>query len=122
MNDKELIEEIYREYWRRMIEKDAKGLRALMTDSYELRHMTGVRQSAEEFLRGLEDGTFNYYSAEHESIAVTVEGDCAKMVGKSLVLASVYGGGRRMWRLRGDFTLEKINGTWKMTGSAASTW
>ena len=51
--------------------------------------MTGVKQSAEVFLKGLQDGTFNYYSAEHDDIEVTVDGDRAKMTGKSRVLAAV---------------------------------
>ena len=63
MDDAELICELYREYWRCMIAKDADGLRRLMAEDYYLLHMTGLRQSAEAFLRGLLDGTFNYYAA-----------------------------------------------------------
>ena len=57
----------------------------MMTDDYSLLHMTGTRQSAEAFLKGLLDGTFNYYSAEHDSIEVTVAGDCASLIGRSRV-------------------------------------
>jgi ketosteroid isomerase-like protein len=84
--------------------------------------MTGVRQSAEAFLTHLLDGTFNYYSAEHDSIEVRIAGDRAVMTGKSRVTASVYGGEKRLWRLRGDFTLRKENGQWKLTESKASTY
>ena len=38
------------------------------------------------------------------------------------VLAAVYGGGRHKWRLRGDYTLKKENGEWKLTSSKASTY
>ena len=122
MDDAELIRELYREYWRCMIAKDADGLLGMMTDDYTLLHMTGVKQSAETFLKGLLDGTFNYYSAEHDSIEVTVSGDQASMIGKSRVLAAVYGGGKHSWRLRGDFTLRKENGRWKLSSSSASTY
>jgi len=44
------------------------------------------------------------------------------MTGKSRVLAAVYGGGKNSWRLKGDFTLRKENGTWKLTSSRASTY
>lgn len=94
MDNEEQIRGLYREYWRCMIAKDADGLRGMMTDDYTLLHMTGVKQSAETFLKGLLDGTFRYYSAEHESIEVTVAGDRASMIGKSRVLAAVYGGGK----------------------------
>lgn len=122
MNDRGMIREMYREYWRCMIAKDAGGLRALMSEDYYLEHMTGVQQSAEVFLKGLLDGTFNYYSAEHDNIEVHVDGDRAFMVGKSRVLAAVYGGGKNRWRLQGDFTLRKEDGRWKFTSSRASTY
>ena len=122
MTDREQIEALYRDYWRCMIAKDAACLRAMMAQDYTLRHMTGAEQSAETFLRGLLDGTFNYYAAEHDSIEVTVNGDRAVMVGKSRVLAAVYGGGKHLWRLRGDFTLRREQGIWKLTSSSASTY
>ena len=121
-DDREAIEELYREYWRCMIKKDVKGLRRMMTGDYSLLHMTGTRQSAEAFLKGLLDGTFNYYSAEHDSIEVTVVGNRASIIGKSRVLAAVYGGGEHSWRLRGDFTLRKEEGRWKLNSSRASTY
>ena len=120
--DIERIREMYREYWRCMIAKDADGLRRLMAEDYYLLHMTGLRQSAEAFLRGLLDGTFNYYAAEHESIEVRLRGDQATMTGKSRVLAAVYGVRKRTWPLQGDFTLRKEDGRWKFTSSRASTY
>lgn len=121
-NEEEQIKEIYKIYWKYMIDKNADGLRSLMSEDYCLRHMTGVEQSRETFVKGLLAGTFNYYSADHDSIEVTIHGDRAEMVGKSQVWAAVYGGGKHKWRLRGDFTLRKENGEWKFTSSEASTY
>lgn len=122
MDDQKVIQQIYRDYWDCMIRRDVEGLRSLMTEDYVLFHMTGVRQSREEFLRGLEGGTFNYYSAEHDSIEVAVDGDRAEMIGKSRVVAAVYGGGKNRWRLQGDFVLRKDGGEWRMCSSRASTY
>lgn len=122
MDDREWIRDLYRRYWQYMIDKDADGLRSLMAEDYVLMHMTGVRQSREEFLSGLRDGTFHYYSAEHDSIEVMLSGNTARMIGKSRVTAAVYGGSKRSCRLRGDFTLQKENGAWKLTSSRASTY
>ena len=122
MTDEEQIKELYIRYWQYMIDKDADGLNSLQTDDYYLMHMTGVKQSWEVFIKGLLDGTFNYYSAEHDSIDVNIIGDIAVMVGKSRVVAAVYGGGKGSWRLQGDFTLRKENGAWKLTSSRASTY
>lgn len=122
MDERETIRALYREYWRCMIAKDAQGLRALMAEDYTLRHMTGVQQGREEFLRGVQNGTFNYYSAEHDSIEVTISGDTAAMIGRSRVLAAVYGGRKTSWKLQENFTLRKENGAWRFTGSRASTY
>ena len=122
MNDKEAIRDMYRKYWQHMIDKDAGSLRGLMADDYVLTHMTGVSQTRESFLSGLSNGTFNYYSADHDSIEVTISGDTATMIGKSRVSAAVYGGRISSWRLRGDFILRKENGAWLFTRSEASTY
>lgn len=122
MNDINEIKDLYRTYWDDMIAKNADGLRDLMTEDYYLMHMTGVKQSREAFLTGLMDGTFNYYSAVHEDIDVTLHENTATMIGKSRVMAAVYGGGKHRWRLRGDFTVRKENGVWKLASSRASTY
>ena len=122
MTDEDQIKELYRTYWQSMIDKNAQGLREILSDDYYLRHMTGVKQSVDEFLKGLLNGTFNYYSAEHDEITVHVDGDTAIMTGKSRVLAAVYGGGKNSWRLQGDFTLRKEQDNWKLTSSKASTY
>lgn len=122
MSDKEFIREMYRTYWKYMIGKDADGLRSLMAEDYYLMHMTGVRQSKEEFIKGLLGGTFNYYSADHDVIDVEVHGDTADLIGKSRVVAAVYGGSKNSWRLQGDFTLKKLDGRWQFTSSKASVY
>ena len=122
MDEKEQIRELYRKYWRYMIDKDASRLRSLMAKDYYLLHMTGVKQPAEVFIKGLLDGTFNYYSAEHDSIEAEINGEKASMTGRSCVVAAVYGGRKSSWRLQGDFTLRREQGVWKLTSSRASTY
>ena len=122
MNDREQIEELYRIYWQCMISKDIAGMDRIMTEDYELRHMTGLRQPKQDFFRSVISGELNYYSAKHDDIIVEVSGDTAVMTGRSRVEAAVYGGGRNTWRLQGDFTLRKEDGVWKLTSSRASTY
>ncbi len=55
-------------------------------------------------------------------IDAKIHGDTAAMTGRSRVEAAVYGGRKRVWRLRGDFTLRREQGLWKLTGSRASTY
>ena len=73
MTDEKRIQKLYQDYWACMIDKDVQGLRDLMAEDYYLEHMTGVRQTREEFLAGLMAGIFNYYSADHDAIEVRVK-------------------------------------------------
>ncbi|MCR5396682.1 MAG: hypothetical protein K6E64_04350 [Lachnospiraceae bacterium] len=52
MGEEGKIMELYKDYWDYMIEKNTEGLRSLMSLDYCLYHMTGVKQSADEFLKG----------------------------------------------------------------------
>ena len=122
MNDREQIEELYRTYWQCMINKDIAGMDRIMADDYELRHMTGLRQPKQDFFRSVTSGELNYYSSKHDEIIVKVFGETATMIGRSKVVAAVYGGGRNTWRLQGDFTLRKEDGVWRLTSSRASTY
>lgn len=122
MTDREQIEKLYRDYWQYMIDKDVKAMDAIMTDGYTLTHMTGLRQKKRDFFDSVLSGELNYYSAVHDEITVSVSGDRAEMTGKSRVEAAVYGGRKGRWRLRGDFTLSREDGVWKLSSSRASTY
>lgn len=122
MDDTKAIEALYRDYWQAMIDGDTAALREMMTEDYALQHMTGARQSREAFLAGVSDGTFRYFRADHDDIQVEVCGDTAHMTGMSRVEAAVYGGRPSLWRLRGDFTLRREQGRWRLASSRASTY
>ena len=122
MTDRELIAQLYRDYWIAMINKDVSALDDMMADDYELRHMTGLRQGKDSFFSSLRSGELNYFAADHDEILVDVTGDTATMIGRTRVQAAVYGGRTSWWRLRGDFTLRKENGAWKLVSIRASTY
>lgn len=122
MNDKEKIENSYRQMYQGMIEKDRSILAEVLDDSFVLVHMTGMRQSKAEFIRAVENGTLNYYSADHQRLDTDINGDSAVLIGQSSVNAAVFGGGRCTWRLQLKMKLIKKSDTWKICESAASTY
>ena len=122
MNEKEIIAECYKEMYRGMIDKNRGLLSRVLDESFVLVHMTGMRQSKEAFIRAVEDGTLNYFSAGHQSIDVSIEGESASLVGKSLVNAAVFGGGRHTWRLQLKLKLVKKSDDWKITEAKASVY
>ncbi len=99
MNDKQQIARLYEDMLRYMIAKDTVSLGALLSDDSVLVHMTGYRQSKWEYLREIASGVLNYYSAQTDSIEVTVDGDKARLIGRSRVNAGPQQGERRrLWR------------------------
>ena len=122
MTDKENIIQLYREMYAAMVNKDRAELERVHDDSFMLVHMTGMRQSKQEYINAIMGGTLNYFSAEHEDMQVEVKGDNAVLVGKSKVTAAVFGGGKHTWRLQLRFQLVKKNSEWRFALASASTY
>ena len=122
MNDREQIIRLYKEMYAAMVNKDRAELERVHDDSFVLVHMTGMRQSRQEYINAIMDGTLNYYSASHEDMQVEVGGDSAVLTGKSRVTAAVFGGGKHTWRLQLRFQLVKKNGEWRFAVASASTY
>ena len=122
MEEKEKITDCYYKMYSYMIEKDIIALEEILDMSFALIHMTGMNQPKAEFLKYIERGTLNYYSAEHKAISIDIEGDKAYLIGKSLVTAAVFGGRIGTWRLQLDIKFIKREDQWLMTEARASTY
>ncbi|MBE6260886.1 MAG: nuclear transport factor 2 family protein [Prevotella sp.] len=122
MDEKQQIEALYKQMYRAMVEKDTVTLDEQHADEFVLTHMTGMRQSKQEYIRAIADGTLNYYEATHEQIDIRINGDRATLTGRSRVTAAVFGGGRHTWRLQLTFHLVRRDGKWLFTDSKASTY
>ena len=122
MTDRKQIEQLYSEMYQAMVEKDTVTLNRVHADEFVLIHMTGMRQSKQEYIQAIANGTLNYYSAEHEQMEILVDGDKATLTGRSRVTAAVFGGGKGTWRLQLRFKLVRHNGHWQFTESRASTY
>ena len=93
-----------------------------LDDRFVLIHMTGQRQSKEEFIAAVLDGTLNYYAVRHEGLPVTVRGDQGELIGRAQVTAEVFGSRRETWPLQQALVLEKVDGSWKIVQSTASAY
>lgn len=122
MEEKEQIAECYRVMYQGMVEKDRFLLEQALNADFVLIHMTGLRQSREEYINAIEHGVLNYYSAAHESIQVTLQGNEGLLVGQSLVSAAVFGGGRHTWHLQLKSKVTNHNGRWYIGETTASTY
>lgn len=121
-DDENEIREAYMRMYDAMIAKDEKVLQEVLDDTFVLVHMTGMRQSKDDFIESVLNGTLNYYSAKHENIPVEINGDTAVLTGQSYVAAAVFGGGRHNWHLQQKCSLKKTSDGWKITRSIAGTY
>ena len=122
MTDKGQIIQLYEEMYTALINKNRSTLERVHDDGFVLIHMTGMRQSKQEYINAVMDGTLNYYSAAHEDMQVEINGETAVLTGRSRVNAAVFGGGKHTWRLQLRFQLVKKNGGWRFAMASASTF
>ena len=122
MTDKEQIIQLYNEMYSAMVKKDKAELERVHDDSFVLVHMTGMRQSKQEYINAIMNGTLNYFSAEHEDMQAEIKGDSAVLVGRSRVTAAMFGGGKHTWQLQLRFQLVKKTGEWRFALASASTY
>ena len=122
MDDKRAMEQVYKDLYAGMLQKDGQLLDAVLDDSFVLVHMTGMRQTKKQFIEAVLDGTLNYYSAVHEHFQVEQHDDTARVVGQSYVNTAVFGGGRSDWHLQLTCTLAKRDERWNITKSRASIY
>ena len=123
MEEKKRLEDCYRQMYLGMIAKDRAALSRVLDDSFVLVHMTGMRQDKESYIRAIENGTLNYYSADHERFEIEAMTETeAEAIGQSRVNAAVFGGGRHTWKLQLRMRLIRCGSEWKIATAEASTY
>ena len=122
MSDKELVRKLYIDLCEASINKDLIKLGEILSDDYVLVHMTGMKQTKEDYLDSVKSGELSYFESKHESIDVNVNGDDATIIGKTKTLASPFGTSKSWWSVRQDLKAKKIDGKWILMYSKASSY
>ncbi|MBR0059863.1 MAG: nuclear transport factor 2 family protein [Selenomonadaceae bacterium] len=116
------LQELYREMWRALLSKDIATLERIHAEEFVLTHMTGMKQSREEYFRCVKDSELNYFSETTENVFIDASNEHGTLTGQSLVEAAVFGGRKNTWRLQLVFDVEKRNGKWILIRGKASTY
>ena len=74
-------------------------------------HMSGKKQTREEFIGEIMDGTLNYFKVDTKDYSIRVDGDTAHMKVTHTLTAKVYGMSDS-WTLGGENTYKKRDGIW----------
>jgi ketosteroid isomerase-like protein len=111
----------FRAQLKAMTDGDTDALDDLLADGATLTHMTGYVQPKREWLAQMREGRFDYHGIVEKDLDVEVDGDTARLVGRTVTDATVYGT-RADWRLQLTMDYASENGAWIVVGSTASTW
>jgi len=120
--DKQILMQLYKDMYQAMIDKDIKTLTKMHHPSFTLTHMTGTKQTREQYFRDIRNDQLGYRSVTHDEIIIDLHDDHAKLIGHSRVRAAVYGGQAHVWRLELRFDCQKIEDQWFLMNCIASTY
>ena len=94
-----------------MIEKDRTAMELYFDENLTFTHMSGKKQTREEFISEIMDGTLNYFKVDTKDYSISVDGDTAHMKVTHTLTAKVYGISGS-WTLGGENTYKKRDGIW----------
>ncbi len=99
-------------YCQAMTEADLDTMREIVSEDMVFTHMSGRRQTREEYLADVADGSLTYYAIGIENPVVTVEGRLARVTYTAVLTANAYGASGT-FRIKGTHWYEKRDGAWK---------
>ena len=110
-NEEKAVLAAFEKMQQAMIDKDVETMLSLVTEDKTFTHMSGLKQTKEEFFGEIADGTLNYYKYVIHDPAVTIDGDKATFTGRTTLTAKVYGMSGS-WTLPTNARFIKIGGKW----------
>ncbi len=107
---------ILAKYCQAMVDKDIDTMRSLVPEDMIFTHMSGRRQTREEYFADVQGGQLNYYRIGISDPRIAVDGDRAEVTYTSILEADAYGAhgtyrmsGTHYWQYR-DRAWQAANG------------
>ena len=98
-------------YCQAMTDKDIDTMREIVSDGMVFVHMSGMRQTREEYFADVADGSLTYYTIGMADPVIKIDGDHAVVTYTSILNANAYGA-RGTFRMKGSHHYEKRDGAW----------
>ena len=98
-------------YCQAMTEADVETMRQIVSEDMTFTHMSGRKQTREEYFADVADGSLTYYAIGMENPVVAVDGDMATVTYTSALTANAYGA-QGTFRMKGTHYYRRINGEW----------
>lgn len=113
--DQEAIISRYEELQQALIDQDIPKLKQLLPDDYIAVHITGRRQTKEEWLNDIEKGDMRYFHFTDLYYSLSQEGNRVQLGIRQRITANIYGS-EGTWSIPGTRVFEKRDGKWQIVG------
>ena len=112
LTDEELdVLYIQAKYCQAMTDVDIETMRENVPEDMTFTHMSGMKQTREEYFADIADGSLNYFTIGIENPVVKVDGDRATVSFTSVLNANAYGA-RGTYRMKGTHDYQKQGDAW----------
>ena len=98
-------------YCQAMTDKDIDAMREIVSEDMVFVHMSGIRQTREEYFADVADGSLTYYTIGMADPVIEIDGDHAIVTYTSILNANAYGA-RGTFRMKGSHHYENRDGAW----------
>ena len=98
-------------YCQAMTEADIDTMREIVSEDMTFTHMSGRKQTREEYFADVADGSLTYYAIGMEDPVVEVKDDRASVTYTAALTANAYGA-QGTFRMRGAHFYERRDGAW----------
>ena len=112
LNDDELsVLYVQARYCQAMTDADIGVMRQIVSDDMTFTHMSGLKQTREEYFADIASGRLNCFTIGIEDPVIRVDGDRATVTFTSVLNANAYGA-RGIYRIKGTHHYEMHGGEW----------
>ncbi len=119
LTDEKAVAETARQQIKGMITSDLDLLKQVIVPEANLYHITGAKQTRDEWLKQIELGRMQYFGSREILLQATVNGNEATVISRNQLDARIYGF-RNTWPLESREKLRKIDGKWRIVESRSS--
>lgn len=98
-------------YCQAMTDADTEVMREIVSEDMVFTHMSGMKQTRDEYFADIEDGSLKYFTIGIENPKISVNGQNAEITFTSVLNANAYGA-RGTYRMKGTHHYELRSGEW----------
>jgi hypothetical protein len=112
MSDDELsVLYVQARYCQAMTDANIDVMREIVSEDMTFTHMSGLKQTREEYFADIADGSLTYFTIGIENPVIHADGDKASVTFTSVLNANAYGA-HGTYRMKGTHHYEKRGGEW----------